>query len=166
MYQEIWCTFNNSLKYLLNDQTVYRVQNNIVGGWALHVLEPSECRLPKLVNNGHFLQPLCSTVVLGPLMPINMHAEESRWWKLPIIPPPWSSVAQVLINALFPLSQNTCGGVSGAGLGLDWGALVCYSHVGGSGQMVVGVVDRNSKLPRQLLGWLSCSWKLKKIHSG
>jgi len=43
--------------------------------------------------------------------------------------------------------------MSGAGLGWDWEPLVCYSHVGGSGQMVAGAW--HSKLFRQLPGWLS-----------
>jgi len=56
----------------------------------------------------------------------------------------------------FPLSsRKTCDeDLAGVG-GRSWmrlGDLVCYSHVGGSGQMVVGAWDKNSKLPRQLPG--------------
>ena len=39
-----------------------------------NVLEPRECRLPNMGVTGRFLQPLCSSVVLGPPMPLIMHA--------------------------------------------------------------------------------------------
>jgi len=57
----------------------------------------------------------------------------------------------------FPLlSRKTCGEDLGV-RGRSWMRLGASSllHVGGSGQMVAGAWDRNSKLFRQLPGWLS-----------
>ena len=44
------------------------------------VLEPREYRFPNMGVSGRFLQPLCSSVVLGPPMPLIMHAGGPRWW--------------------------------------------------------------------------------------
>ena len=125
------------------------------------VLEPRECRLPNMGVTRRFLQHLCSSVVLGPTMPLIVHAGEPKWWikgceyfllfnhrlcKL-------CSTQSFLFYPKRPAARIYQ--VSGAGLGWDWEPLVCYSHVGGSGQMVVGAWDRHSKLSRQLPGWLS-----------
>jgi len=44
------------------------------------MLEPREYGLPNMGVSGRFLQPLCSSVVLGPPMPVIMHAGRPRWW--------------------------------------------------------------------------------------
>jgi len=44
------------------------------------VLEPREYGLPNMGVSGRFLQPLCSSVALGPPMPLIMHAGVARWW--------------------------------------------------------------------------------------
>jgi len=114
---------------------------------------------PKMGVTGRFQQLLCSSVVLGPPMPLIMHAGDQDGVD------PQSPVAQVLFNAFFSalqvfcstlLSQKTCGeDLSGIG-GRSWmrleASIVCFSHVGGSGQMVLGAWDRNSRLPQQLPG--------------
>ena len=42
------------------------------------VLEPREYGLPNMGVSGRFLQPLCSSVVLGPAIPLIMHARGPR----------------------------------------------------------------------------------------
>ena len=44
------------------------------------VLEPREYGLPNMGVSGRFLQPLCSSVVLGPPVPLIMHAGWTTWW--------------------------------------------------------------------------------------
>ena len=44
------------------------------------VLEPREYGLPNMGVSGRFLQPLCSSFVMGPPMPLIMHAGGPRWW--------------------------------------------------------------------------------------
>jgi len=44
------------------------------------VLEPREYGLPNMGVSRRFLQPLCSSVVLGTPMPLIMHAGGAIWW--------------------------------------------------------------------------------------
>jgi len=125
------------------------------------VLETRECMLPKwelLVGSSNF-----SAAQLSWAHPCHWSCTQGTK-----MVDPQSSVVQVLFNAFFSalqvfcstlLSQKTCGeDLSGIG-GRSWmrleASIVCFSHVGGSGQMVLGAWDRNSRLPQQLPGWLS-----------
>ena len=86
------------------------------------LLEPREYGLPNMGVSGRFLQPLCSSVVLGPPMPLIMHAGRPRWWIKA------ANLSSILIISCastaqrnFPLlSRKTCGeDLAGVG-GRSW----------------------------------------------
>ena len=156
---------------LLTNQAYKDPKSHRLWRQAGDALETRECRPPNMGVAGRFLQPLCSSVVMCPHMPLTMHAGRPRCWikgcesYLQLN----HQLRKFCSTQLFPLSsRKTCGedlaGV-GAGLGWDWEPLVCYSRVGGSGQMVVGAWDRNSKVPRHLPGCMSSLFKIHMLTS-